>query len=582
MTDLEKAETKTEDYCKGGSNQDVSEIQQQIEQQINDTKNLSNFHDWQQEEDAAAADRELTRTIGQVEQPKEERRQLEERIQEIKEKLQDTPKEERPESVQEEIRLLQEKIWQLQKERLRHLRDRNKLGLITETEEQEQSFLENERPHQLKYKRYKWYQLDEIEEQELCWFEKEALKEEVNTLEYRLCKKKDSTQLIKNQHQFEEEILGLRDEFYQFKDKFQLGVFHKLGEVDELKEELEQLWSKFHQLQNKQKEADLLRWTELVELEEKQKLVNLNKEEQELLQSKEQELLQSKEEVIRSVLENRSDMSKCYFWQNKAKQEQFYDYLLTQKKSLARETRQDQETQQEDTTNIDKELCYNILQWTRDYVSSPLYKQRLEKIYWSSAESELERRKKVLDQPRDFRHSTNGSRYRFEKGCHIVEIWDDAKFLSDNTETIIAHEIAHALNSSARAGTGVGWQEYQFLLERNEYNRNVDGTFIFNPREINKNTDLKAFDNGYEYGIPETLSDLYGFRQLLYKEGVLNASTDIVTQEVLEKIKTDERFTSDMCTRRLLVRFPDIKKLVEIMNTIADLPSERDNSLLMA
>lgn len=247
-----------------------------------------------------------------------------------------------------------------------------------------------------------------------------------------------------------------------------------------------------------------------------------------------------------------------------------YNYInIEEYQRGGRYSERTQNTKVADNTRIDFPIPVSdlkdddVLKFTKDYLQSDMYVQRLQGQGYENPQQEREAR---LNNLKSVRISKNenlpmGSHYDYKKHVVRMDTARDRDFGEGiRGNSVLAHELAHVeLSDENREGIPrLNNQDYDELFTR--------------LKDFDKIKDRDYKDLPHDYKPDEMKADLNAIRYQLFKNNIYDTKKGEFTKEHLNKLKQSSNFSKD----RLLRNYKE-EDLIWLMNNIASTTNIENN-----
>lgn len=220
----------------------------------------------------------------------------------------------------------------------------------------------------------------------------------------------------------------------------------------------------------------------------------------------------------------------------------------------------------------------DVYEWTRNYIQSPKYQERLSNFYKYPGYIQRQRAQKA---------SNVGFLERLADNSGYVDNSDFPNQLNINTNQldalkasraeVAAHELGHLANSNKyNPALRINPVEENYILSRNrtikpdqipKYRQQAQEAGF--PNISNYWTDeRRKTSESHDAAPSENLSDIQALRYLLNKNKIYDARVQDITPEQLQRAKQNKEIMNSFSTKRLFDTFDD-KGLIDILNKVA-------------
>lgn len=244
-----------------------------------------------------------------------------------------------------------------------------------------------------------------------------------------------------------------------------------------------------------------------------------------------------------------------------------------------------------------------VFDWTKDYVESPMYRERLSNFY--KYPDYIQRlRSEGLDNtaikhvpwfPAPISGVTMTNPLWKDYANIIIDDSEISNVINDNPsfdQEVIAHELSHVNNGGLRRGRNLSYAEERYLLDRNKIFNHLSKDLQKDIQEkgkkeglskyLYKNTNslkfLDYYDHRFRHDIlpAEQKSNFDAVRFLLKQKGLYDAGTQKMTPALWDKITTDEKNKDLYDSRSFIEMIQDYedKDIIDILNTVAGNPNK--------
>lgn len=216
---------------------------------------------------------------------------------------------------------------------------------------------------------------------------------------------------------------------------------------------------------------------------------------------------------------------------------------------------------------VDQEV-YN---WTRDYIESPKYKERLSNFYKYPGYIQRQRQAKASNV--GFTEGESGStaysdNSAFPNQLHIGK--GQLKAIGAGRDEAAAHELGHLSNAGDDPALHLNALEEKLIFNKNK-TVSPQMRESLNKSVKERNTTLSEYlGQGATHDIApsETMSDVQALRFLMNKHKIYDARTQDLDANTLKKALSNPEIKKKFSTKRLLENFEE-KDLLEILNKVA-------------
>jgi len=233
----------------------------------------------------------------------------------------------------------------------------------------------------------------------------------------------------------------------------------------------------------------------------------------------------------------------------------------------------------------------DAMNWIINYMQSPKYKERLSNFYKNPDNISKQRINRVNDinifEVND-PLGTTGSQYTPGSNELYMDNNQTRNIPGGRRDDILIHELSHATNnniSNSNFRLTPEEEEYMFDKEKLYGTKNVpDGKEslgklykeIARKKKMPLSNLLMTLDETFHDASPsEIKSDIDSFRYLLKKQGIYDASTQDMNQEILDKARKNIGLYNTFEFQRLQKNYDD-KDLIDVMNKVASAPTKRN------
>lgn len=210
--------------------------------------------------------------------------------------------------------------------------------------------------------------------------------------------------------------------------------------------------------------------------------------------------------------------------------------------------------------------------WTRDYIESPKYKERLAKFYQYPDYIQRQRAAKASNV--GFTEGEEGSTAYSDTGAYPNQLHIGKKQLRNlkaGRDEAAAHELGHLSNASeTNKALHLNPLEENLIFNKNktvtpELREMYQKTVKENKSNL---SDYLGEGSTHDIAPSETMSDVQALRFFMNKYKIYDARTQDLTPEVLKKALKHPEIKKGFSTKRLLDNFEE-KDLLEILNKVA-------------
>lgn len=220
------------------------------------------------------------------------------------------------------------------------------------------------------------------------------------------------------------------------------------------------------------------------------------------------------------------------------------------------------------TNPVDEEV-YN---WTRDYIDSPKYKERLANFYKYPAVVQRKRGEKASNV--GFTETEEGGSAYSDTSAYPNQLNIAKKQLRNlkaERGEVAAHELGHLTNAGEGSGLKLNPLEQSFIFNKvKTLTPQQKAEYTKSAKEYKGGDLVEYLSEGESHDIApsENMSDIQALRFYMNKQKIYDARVQDLTPEMLKKAKADPKIKKLFTTKRLFDTFED-KDLIEIMNKVA-------------
>jgi hypothetical protein len=213
------------------------------------------------------------------------------------------------------------------------------------------------------------------------------------------------------------------------------------------------------------------------------------------------------------------------------------------------------------------------LQWMKGYVNSPKYKQRLSK-FRNNINDVVDARNRRLDDI-GFIHTTTqtpddpGVYSSMTNSIRMNPVY--SRSFGFEPESTKLHEISHAVNSGNSTFTSLTPLEEEYIMDKQVTfgkNRNEHMKKFARDNKISLSQAVTHNWGLHDYAPAEIKSDIDAVRYLMSREGIYDAGTQDINEDILNKARSHPRIKDASLFKRLQSKYDD-KDLIDIMNKVA-------------
>jgi hypothetical protein len=233
------------------------------------------------------------------------------------------------------------------------------------------------------------------------------------------------------------------------------------------------------------------------------------------------------------------------------------------------------------TNNIADPEDQDVYNWTKSYINSPKYAQRLASSgyrYPQAAQTER------TDQLNKIGFTGTSGITGYDPTSNTINVNPDQLNKVGTTRGVAAaHELGHVSNGNYNFNypyLRMNPTEERYILDREQRvpeDRKLQYEQDYS-EDLNHKTNISAaLQRGAHDSAPdENLSDIQAYRYLLNKKGLYDARTQDITPDIIEKSKNDPSIKNDPIMQRLFNNFKT-DDLSKIMNRVAYNKSGQNN-----
>lgn len=220
----------------------------------------------------------------------------------------------------------------------------------------------------------------------------------------------------------------------------------------------------------------------------------------------------------------------------------------------------------------------DVYEWTRNYIQSPKYQERLSNFYKYPEYIQRQRAQKAstvgfLERLADNSGYVDNSSFPNQLNINPNQL----NAIGASRAEVAAHELGHISNASdSNPALRINPIEENYILSRNktirpdqipEYRRQAQEAGF--PNISNYWTDeRRKTSESHDAAPSENLSDVQALRYLLNKNKIYDARVQDITPEQLQRAKQNKEIMNSFSTKRLFDTFDD-KGLIDILNKVA-------------
>lgn len=213
-----------------------------------------------------------------------------------------------------------------------------------------------------------------------------------------------------------------------------------------------------------------------------------------------------------------------------------------------------------------------VFNWTRDYIESPKYKQRLANFY--KYPDYIQRQRIAKASNVGFTEAEEGSTAYSDTGAYPNQLHIGRKQLRNikaGRDEAAAHELGHLSNASeTNKALHLNPLEENLIFNKNKSITPELKEMYKKSVKENKSTLSDYLGEGETHDIApsETMSDVQALRYFMNKYKIYDARTQDLTPQTLKKALSHPEIKKGFSTKRLLENFEE-KDLLEILNKVA-------------